>query len=115
MLYAASSLPLACLEVLVHLMPGQIPPAYVFSSAKLNRRPHLADFRGDVEDEISTRRYGQWWANDRSSVAILVPSVVIPSERNILLNPTHSDFGTIVWDQPEPFAFDRRLLRTVSP
>ncbi|MDQ2947304.1 MAG: RES family NAD+ phosphorylase [Acidobacteriota bacterium] len=111
MLYAASSLSLACLEILVHLMPGQIPPAYVYSSAKLKRRPHVADFHGDVEDEISTRRFGQWWANDRQDVAILVPSVVIPSERNILLNPTHSDFGEIVWDAPKAFGFDPRLLR----
>ncbi len=112
MLYAASSVSLACLEVLVHVMPDQIPPAYVYSSAKLTRRPQVADFRGEVEDEVSTRRYGQWWANERRDVAILVPSVVVPSERNILLNPTHSDFDQIVWDAPKVFGFDKRLLRT---
>lgn len=32
MLYCSSALSLACLEVLVHLAPDEIPPDYVYSS-----------------------------------------------------------------------------------
>jgi RES domain-containing protein len=110
-LYASSSLALACLEILVHLKPDQVPAGYVYSMAKLDVRPSPASFRGDVEDEDSTRLFGQWWSNQRQDVAILVPSVVIPQERNVLLNPTHSGFGDIVWETSRPFGFDKRLLR----
>lgn len=111
MLYSSTSLALACLEILVHLRPDQVPPTYVYSCARLEKRPSQANFRGDVGDEESTRLYGQWWSNQRKDVSILVPSAVIPHERNVLLNPTHSAFGDIVWEPPQPFRFDDRLLR----
>jgi RES domain-containing protein len=38
-----------------------------------------------------------------------VPSVVIPEERNYLLNPAHPHFSRISWNTPEPFRFDLRL------
>lgn len=115
MLYAASSLSLACLEILVHLKPEQVPPSYVYSTAIIRGRPPQASFRGDVEDEESTRRFGQWWSNQRQEVAIQVPSVVIQSENNVLLNPTHLKFNNILWETSRSFHFDSRLLRSVSP
>lgn len=112
MLYAASSLSLACLEILVHVKPDQVPIDYVYSSAKLKARPRKADFRGEVEDQESTQRFGQWWSNQRHDLAIQVPSAVIPLESNVLVNPTHSRFGEIVWEPARAFRFDPRLLRT---
>jgi RES domain-containing protein len=38
-----------------------------------------------------------------------VPSFVVPSERNYLLNPNHSAFAGILFGPPEPFRFDPRL------
>ena len=111
MLYAASSLSLACLEVLVHLTPNQIPADYVYSRAALEGIPQIAEYRGDIRDELSTRRLGQWWTGQRSELAIRVPSVVIPIEFNLLLNPTHADFNKIAWDSSERFQFDERLLK----
>lgn len=111
MLYVASSLSLACLEVVVHLTANQIPADYVYSSATLGYMPAIAEYRGDLGDELSTRRFGQWWATQRNELAIRVPSVVIPIEFNLLLNPTHADFNRVAWNLPEPFRFDERLLR----
>ena len=59
MLYAASTLSLACLELLVHLPPNQIPLDLVYSWAELKETPAAADFWGDVADHDSTRRF---WA-----------------------------------------------------
>lgn len=114
MLYAASSLSLCCLEVLVHLTSNQMPAHYIYSSATLEESPAIADYRGDIGDEVSTRRFGQWWATQRTALAIRVPSVVIPIEFNVLLNPTHVNFNNVVWDSSEPFRFDERLLRAAA-
>ena len=90
---------------------NQIPADYVYSGASLGYMPPHADYRGDIGDELSTRRFGQWWATQRNELAIRVPSVVIPIEFNVLLNPTHADFNQVAWEVPEPFRFDPRLLR----
>jgi len=109
-LYCSAALSLACLEVLVHLTAEEIPPDYAYSSAELPEPAEAADFHGELADADATRRYGHSWVRARRSLAILVPSVVIPEERNALLNPLHPAFCDIAWTPPQPFRFDRRLL-----
>jgi RES domain-containing protein len=41
---------------------------------------------------------------------MLVPSAVLPAERNILINPAHPDFGRIEVGKPENHALDQRLF-----
>lgn len=48
------------------------------------------------------------------TLAIYVPSVIIPSELNVLLNPLHPEFESVIWNSSEPFEFDQRLLRRSS-
>jgi RES domain-containing protein len=122
MLYASTSLSLACLEILVHLSPRQMPVDYVYSKAKFKplgaEAEYLAvtDFRGDLGDVDSTRRAGLAWALQRKIVGLLVPSVIIPTEMNVLLNPLHPAFEELAWGDPEPFEFDPRLFNTwVAP
>lgn len=112
MLYCSGALSLACLEVLVHLGPDQIPPDYVYSSAELSGLVETVEFRGDLADEEATRRLGHAWATSRESLALLVPSAIIPVEFNVLLNPVHPSYTNVIWSAPEPFRFDQRLLRT---
>jgi RES domain-containing protein len=109
MLYCSAALSLACLETLVHL--NAAPACYVYSVAELLIEPEIADFRSDLNNDDATRRFGHSWANSRRSLAILVPSAVIPVECNVLLNPTHSAFSEIMWSLPQRFEFDHRLLR----
>jgi RES domain-containing protein len=109
-LYFSAALSLACLEQLVHLSAAVIPDNYAYTSVDLRDQPEAADYRGSLLDIESTRRYGHRWATDRQSLAILVPSVVIPVEYNLLLNPLHPAFGDLAWNTPQPFAFDARLL-----
>jgi RES domain-containing protein len=111
MLYCSGALSLACLEVLVHLGPDEIPPNYVYSSVELKEPVETSEFRGDLADVEATRRLGRSWATSRQSLALLVPSVVIPMEFNVLLNPVHASYLDVSWNSPEPFRFDQRLLR----
>lgn len=56
-----------------------------------------------------TRRFGDTWARERRSLALRVPSAVIPSEFNLLLNPKHADIEQIARVDQQPFVFDPRL------
>lgn len=56
-----------------------------------------------------TKDLGTTWAKLRSSLAIAVPSVIVPDERNCLINPLHPEFALIQFSPPKPFVFDPRL------
>jgi len=43
------------------------------------------------------------------SLALEVPSAVIPQERNVLINPLHPARSALVVHKPQRFVFDRRL------
>jgi RES domain-containing protein len=57
----------------------------------------------------ATQRFGTTWAKAGRSIALRVPSAVVPGEFNYLLNPAHADFGTLKRSRPGKFLFDPRL------
>lgn len=109
----SSSLALAALEVLVNLTaeqrrPGRLPKLVavavdlgleMIESASLPLRKDVAE----------TRDYGDAWLASLSSLALSVPSRVIPLERNVLLNPRHPAMAIVTVALTEPFVFDDRL------
>lgn len=54
---------------------------------------------------------GERWVRASQTAVLSVPSVVIPHERNSLLNPRHRDFGRLAVARPEPFHFDPRMWK----
>ena len=68
-----------------------------------------ADWR-EIEP-VRARTVGTEWIKSQSSAGLVVPSVVIPEERNLLLNPEHPDFQSGVRIVgPQPFEWDPRLF-----
>jgi RES domain-containing protein len=45
-----------------------------------------------------------------SSAVLEVPSVIVETESNYLLNPAHPNFTPLKLGTPGPFEFDPRLL-----
>jgi RES domain-containing protein len=109
MLYASEHLSLACIEILVHLDKGQLPRDYVWSSTELTETPGLLRFE-NLNDMKSCKAAGHRWVHAAGALAVQVPSVVIPEESNILLNPEHAGYNDLVWSEPRPFRFDPRLF-----
>ncbi len=113
--YTAASRALAALEILVHLEIRQAPPSFVMIPVQvpddlvtvLEAPPPGWNVlpAGDVSRQIGTA-----WVRSRRSVGLRVPSVVLSGEHNVLLNPAHPDYGRVDVGEPEPFAFDPRLL-----
>jgi RES domain-containing protein len=114
--YTSTSRPLAVLEMLVHVARDTVPddstliPIDVPDALVAEARDLPSDW-ADLPYGPEARRFGDLWITQRASVALLVPSVVIPAERNLLLNPAHPRLRRVQVRPAEPFAFDRRLLR----
>jgi RES domain-containing protein len=108
MLYTAQHLSLACIEILVHLDKNQLPRDYVWSRAELPQMPDVLPSRN--LDIASCQAAGFSWIGGAGQLAALVPSIVIPEEFNILLNPNHSAYRDLAWTAPRPFRFDPRLF-----
>ena len=117
-MYASMSLALAAVEIFVNLEPnlrpadlvaieGEIPDALQIT--KLDSKALPRDWF-ESRDE-SLHRFGDEWIRGARSVAMLVPSAAIRGEWNVLLNPTHPDFGQIRFRDPKPFEFDVRMFR----
>ncbi len=109
MLYAAGTLSLACLEILVHLDKAELPPDFVWSSAIIPNEPKLLEIE-NFPDLLAFRLAGREWVETASELAVMVRSVVIRKEFNVLLSPTHPDYRRMVWSDAKPFRFDPRLF-----
>lgn len=115
MVYMASSKALAALEVLVHMEIRHAPADFVLIPAELPAKlakPLKTPPKGwdRLPPTEVSQQFGTDWLESGASVALRVPSVVIPGEINVLLNPLHPDFPQIKISDPEPFSFDPRLL-----
>lgn len=113
MLYCGGSVSLCCLEVLVHTDPDLIPDNLVWSYAELLSVPESFDEHWDTSNVESTRPYGKYWIDSRRSVALKIPSVIVPhtaADFNVLLNPTHDAFADLQWQRGGKFSFDVRLF-----
>jgi RES domain-containing protein len=116
MVYTAGSLSLAVLEMLVHLKQSDLLDRYVVFRVsiptRLVHRPRkLPDGWAEGEIREQVRQFGSEWMASGRGCAMRVPSAIIPTEFNYLLNPCDSRFGQLVVSDPEPFEFDPRLLR----
>ena len=115
--YTAGSQSLAVLEMMVQDEPLRarylMIPAMLPRELKIDRVAPAqvpADWREPRARE-QLQKIGRDWVSRGSSAVLIVPSVVIPSESNYLLNPLHPAFGKIEFGSPETFLSDRRLIR----
>lgn len=114
--YAAETQSLAVLEVLVHIAREQAPDDYVFTravipDAAVAPAPAMPAGWRTPEPHALTVSIGQRFLVSNSGLAMRVPSVVIPTEYNVLINPKHPAFSTIRVDPAlAPFYFDERLF-----
>ena len=159
-MYFASSLALACLEVLVHVRdPRTFPIDYVYTSLEIPDKsiikwnPRLERRDAVLESVVLSRSVGtaflevmrnfvmhgvtsvsiqrvplfqprktwkafgtldlspeSWKKAIADTVAIQVPSVVIPDEDNYIVCPESVSFSSLKWPEPKHFPFDPRLL-----
>jgi RES domain-containing protein len=113
--YASSSRSLAALEYLANVDPEDLPDDLVYVGISFDEAYcEIANPPDgwDTLDSVVAIRYGEAWLASRRSAVLAVPSVIVPAERNYVVNPAHGDFVSIdIADEVETFVFDARLLR----
>jgi RES domain-containing protein len=92
------------LEVLVHLNGVLIAPL-VLSAYEVPAGPGLIS---EADDQVSAVFGGDWLRNG-GQLGLLLPSVVVPQARNLLLNPLHPAMPKVALVHQEPFQLDERL------
>ncbi len=117
MIYLSTSLSLAVLEVLVHSPRYQllqeefvyfsvnIPDDYILS---LDNNNLPKDWNSN-QLTSSSQTLGDRWLHDAVSLALMVPSRIIPIEKNVLVNPKHRNINDINIGKFMSFDFDPRL------
>ncbi len=117
LVYTSDSISLAALELLVHLHRSAVLNHYLLITLEVDDEDLLtlddtqlpADWRDDPAP-ASTATIGAGWLRGQTSLALAVPSVLVPRQRNVLLNPTHPGFSDIAREAVfEAFRFDPRL------
>lgn len=114
MVYASSSVALACLETLTHMRtPRRLEERWLFTiEIPDNLIEELADLPNGWDSEpagAASRSVGSQWCDEERSVSLLVPSVVVPVEKNALINPRHPAFHLAWVKPPVRFRYDPRL------
>lgn len=101
--YVSSSVSLALLEVMVHLRSYDLLASYVLMELEFPSDSALS--LPDEDLPLNWREFpappetadiGDIWLTDSISLALSVPSVIVPMERNFLLNPDHDGFTAAV-------------------
>jgi RES domain-containing protein len=121
MVYTSWCLSLAALEVFVNLDPGNEPRDLVWLAVDAPvdeewRRRDEQEFISGLpqnwreRDDPDTQRFGDDWIRSGRSAGLVVPSVLIEGEWNVLLNPAHSDAKKIRVVEMKPFRFDERMF-----
>jgi RES domain-containing protein len=119
MVYTSGSISLAILETLVNIqnledLPGKLVfiPADLPNDLPLRRVESQSlppQWRSSSISSI-TQDLGKRWFLEDGEVVVAVPSVVVPTETNYLINPRHADFSRIIVHKPQPLQVGPRLL-----
>ena len=119
LVYASSSRALAALETLVHVKLGSLPlnrylvciniPDAIWTTARIETAASLAVGWDAVPQGAVSIDLGMVWATDHASAILRVPSVIVPEEENILINPAHPDAARISAVKVRRWLYDPRL------
>jgi len=120
--YASQTRALACLETMVHLNAGGLPlnrylvevsiPDEVRANAQTTSSASLP-VGWDAEPAGRTSiGFGTNWIRSGTSALLVVPSVIVPEEFNVLFNPQHPDSARITAAKVRKWLYDPRLNKT---
>jgi RES domain-containing protein len=119
--YCAANVGIACLETLIKLDPDQpadnryltrydIPESIWEQALRFSASSASVGWDATPPGKTSHDLGERWIAESRSAI-LLVPSVIVPEESNVLINPNHADMTRIGITKLRKWIYDFRLVR----
>jgi RES domain-containing protein len=118
--FAATSVSLAAWETRAHIGKGagKLPwnrflvridvPDAVWTARLVLQRPPAVGWNAIPEGLVS-RALGSAWLSEGRSALLVVPSVIIEEEDNVLVNPAHPDAAGLTAVKARRFVYDHRV------
>jgi RES domain-containing protein len=119
-IYASESIALAYLETFVHLggleplplnrylVQIDIPAAAWKARTTFDPSAHVG--WDALPAGLVSLDWGTEWVQSRKSLIAEVPSIVVPDEFNVLINPRHPDAAKIITRKIRRWNYDARLI-----
>jgi RES domain-containing protein len=118
-IYASYSIALAYLETMVHLSgPEPLPLNRYLIRIEVPGAAWKARTIFDASTHVGwdalpaglvSLNWGTQWLRSRRSLLAEVPSIVVPDEFNILINPSHPDSAKLIAKKIRRWNYDARL------
>lgn len=123
LVYTSTNRALAALETIVHLNSGGLPlnrylveiviPDDVWNAAEeIDHTTAPVGWDADPASRTSSD-FGTRWARAATSLLLRVPSVIVPEESNVLINPRHPDIAAIKARKVRKWIYDPRIVRSM--
>ena len=116
MIYTAGSESLATLEVLAHFDDEEAPDDQ--SVVVIDLPDHLIETLDPLPEGwditpagLASKHAGTAFLKAKTSLALKVPSAIIKSEYNYLINPLHPEIGQVHIRKIYPKLWDERIIR----
>jgi RES domain-containing protein len=116
LVYCSMTIALACLETFVHVKATGLPlnrylvridvPEGTWSSRQVPQP--LVGWDALPTGKVSLDM-GEHWVASGASALLVVPSVIVPEENNILINPAHTDASYITATKIRKWTYDSRM------
>ncbi len=114
-LYTSENPSLSALETLVHFNPNNVPPNLclikIWAPNNLDKVKLPKNWSIQKNSLKITKSIGDKFVKDNNYLILEVPSIIIPNQTNLLINPGHKLFHKIKIDKIEDFQIDQRLLK----
>jgi RES domain-containing protein len=115
--YTSEHQSLAMLEYFVHLEANDPPPDLVLASADIpddlaRQRMEISKLPANWRETrapTEVTRFGDEFVQRGKCCILIVPSALVPSEGNWLINPLHAEFRKITIRETEALSYDSRL------
>ncbi|MFN0050052.1 MAG: RES family NAD+ phosphorylase [Cytophagales bacterium] len=117
-LYCASSVALASLEVLIRFHESNRSSNLHLIVINIGNNDSIQKIESSnlslhwIEQIDETKKIGQAWSKSNQSMMLEVPSAIVPIDKNYLLNPNHSNYSQVEIIDIVPYQFDNRLFKT---
>jgi RES domain-containing protein len=117
--YCSSSIALACFETVVHLNAGALPlnrylveidiPDDIWAAAQVLTESTAPVGWDAVPPGKVSLDFGEDWNARKNEALLVVPSIIVPEEANVLINPSHADVARIIARKVRRWHYDPRI------